>query len=152
MPNVPSSYEVNWQLVTGNGSLKPICSLSNSSLLLSLAVFSSWWAKRRWLDIVFRRWSFHPTPNHQSSASWWWVVMLRRWVVKKKWLNHNWTPLFHVGGGFVIKFRGPILRVTWPATGSDDLNFCVITYLYLKLTVLILSVVIEEKHLKSKHM
>jgi hypothetical protein len=33
MPNVPSSYEVNWQLVTGNGSLKSICSLSNRYLL-----------------------------------------------------------------------------------------------------------------------
>ena len=27
MPNVPYPYEVNWHLVTGNGSLIPICSL-----------------------------------------------------------------------------------------------------------------------------
>ena len=31
-------YEVNGKLVTGNGSLIPICSLSNSSLLPSLTV------------------------------------------------------------------------------------------------------------------
>ena len=36
MPNVPYPYEVNWQLVTGNGSLTPICSLSNRSLSPSL--------------------------------------------------------------------------------------------------------------------
>ena len=23
---------------------------------------------------------------------------------------------------FYVKYRGPILRVTWPALGSDDLN------------------------------
>ena len=23
----------------------------------------------------------------------------------------------------ILKYRGPILRVTWPASGSDDLNF-----------------------------
>ena len=38
MPNVPYPYEVNWQLVMGNGSLTPICSLSNRSLLPSLTV------------------------------------------------------------------------------------------------------------------
>ena len=38
MPSVPYPYEVNWHLVTGNGSLIPICSLSNSSLLPSLTV------------------------------------------------------------------------------------------------------------------
>jgi hypothetical protein len=41
MPNVPYSYEVNGKLVTGNGSLIPICSLSNSSLLPSLTVSDS---------------------------------------------------------------------------------------------------------------
>ena len=30
MQNVPYPYEVNWQLVKGNGSLAPICSLSQS--------------------------------------------------------------------------------------------------------------------------
>jgi hypothetical protein len=36
MPNVPIlPYEVNWHLVTGNGSLTPICSLSPSLTVLS---------------------------------------------------------------------------------------------------------------------
>ena len=39
MPNVPYPYEVNGKLVTGNGSLIPISSLSNRSLLPSLTVF-----------------------------------------------------------------------------------------------------------------
>ena len=38
MPRVPYPYEVNGKLVTGNGSLIPICSLSNRSLLPSLTV------------------------------------------------------------------------------------------------------------------
>ena len=38
MPKVPYPYEVNGKLVTGNGSLKPICSLSNRSLMPSLTV------------------------------------------------------------------------------------------------------------------
>ena len=38
MPIVPYPYEVNGKLVTGNGSLTPICSLSNRSLLPSLTV------------------------------------------------------------------------------------------------------------------
>ena len=38
MPKVSYPYEVNGKLVTGNGSLKPIYSLSNSSLLPSLTV------------------------------------------------------------------------------------------------------------------
>ena len=38
MPKVPYPYEVNGKLVTGNGSLIPICSLSNRSLLPSLNV------------------------------------------------------------------------------------------------------------------
>ena len=45
MPNVPYPYEVNWQLVTGNGSLTPNCSLSKRSLSPSLTVchfFMSW--------------------------------------------------------------------------------------------------------------
>ena len=33
MPDFPYPYEVNWHLVTGNGSLIPICFLSNNSLL-----------------------------------------------------------------------------------------------------------------------
>jgi hypothetical protein len=39
MPKVPYPYEVNGKLVTGNGSLIPICSLSNRSLLPSLTVY-----------------------------------------------------------------------------------------------------------------
>ena len=39
MPNVPYPYEVNWQSVTGNGSLTPICSLSNRSLSPSFTVY-----------------------------------------------------------------------------------------------------------------
>ena len=35
---VPYPYEVNWHLVTGNGSLTPISSLSKRSLLPSLTV------------------------------------------------------------------------------------------------------------------
>ena len=38
MPKVPYPYEVNGKLVTGNGSLIAICSLSNRSLLPSLTV------------------------------------------------------------------------------------------------------------------
>jgi hypothetical protein len=38
MPKVPYPYEVNGKLITGNGSLIPICSLSNRSLLPSLTV------------------------------------------------------------------------------------------------------------------
>ena len=40
MPKVPYSYEVNGKLVTWYGSLIPICSLSNPSLLPSLTVYS----------------------------------------------------------------------------------------------------------------
>ena len=39
MPKVPYPYEVNGKLVTGNGSLIPICSLSNRSLFPSLTVY-----------------------------------------------------------------------------------------------------------------
>ena len=38
MPKVPYPYKVNGKLVTGNGSLIPICSLLNSSLMPSLTV------------------------------------------------------------------------------------------------------------------
>ena len=41
MPKVPYPYEVNGKLVTGNGSLITICSLSNRSLLPSLAVLAN---------------------------------------------------------------------------------------------------------------
>ena len=40
MPKFPYPHEVNGKLVTGNGSLIPICSLSNSSLMPSLTVTS----------------------------------------------------------------------------------------------------------------
>ena len=39
MPKDPYPYEVHGKLVTGNGFLIPICSLSNRSLLPSLTVF-----------------------------------------------------------------------------------------------------------------
>ena len=39
MPKVPYPYEVNGKLVMGNGSLIPIYSLSNRSLLPSVTVF-----------------------------------------------------------------------------------------------------------------
>ena len=38
MPKVPYPYEANGKLVTGNGFLIPICSLSNSFLMPSLTV------------------------------------------------------------------------------------------------------------------
>ena len=38
MPKVPYPYEVNGKLVTGNGSLITICSLSNPPLLPSMTV------------------------------------------------------------------------------------------------------------------
>ena len=38
MPKSPYNYEVNGKLVTRNGSLLPICSLSNNSLMPSLTV------------------------------------------------------------------------------------------------------------------
>ena len=38
MQNFPYPYEVNWELVTENGSLTPICSLSKRSLSPSLTV------------------------------------------------------------------------------------------------------------------
>ena len=38
IPKVPYPYEVNGKLVTGKGSLIPICSLSNHSLFPSLTV------------------------------------------------------------------------------------------------------------------
>ena len=47
MPKVPYPYEVNGKLVTGNGSLIPICSLSNRSLLPSLTVSVSKTCLRR---------------------------------------------------------------------------------------------------------
>ena len=40
MPNVPYPYEVNWHLVTGNGSLTRICSLSDPSLSPSFTLLS----------------------------------------------------------------------------------------------------------------
>ena len=41
MPKVPYPYEVNGKLVTGNGSLIPICSLQNCSLLSSLTIVNN---------------------------------------------------------------------------------------------------------------
>ena len=53
MPNakVPYPYVVNGKLVAGNGSLIPICSLSNRSLLPSLTVSGIGiliWAAKNW--------------------------------------------------------------------------------------------------------
>ena len=57
MPEVSYPYEVNGKLVTGNGSLIPICSLSNCSLSPSLTVQAKIekvvkWAKSR--NIIFK--------------------------------------------------------------------------------------------------
>ena len=41
MPNAPYPYEVNGKLVMGNGSLTPICSLTNHSLSPSLTVLKN---------------------------------------------------------------------------------------------------------------
>ena len=41
MPKVPYPYKVNGKLVTVNGSIIPICSLSNRSLLPSLTVLAN---------------------------------------------------------------------------------------------------------------
>ena len=56
MPNVPYPYEVNGKLVTGNGSLIPICSLSNRSLLPSLTV----------LPINWFFWPLYDQPNNSK--------------------------------------------------------------------------------------
>ena len=53
MPKVPYPYEVNGKLVTGNGSLIPICSLSNRSLLPSLSVLSNFFFQYFWLFYAF---------------------------------------------------------------------------------------------------
>ena len=53
MPNVPYPYEVNDKLVTGNGSLTTICSLSKRSLSPSLTLFE-----------------FHFTLFYQISLTW----------------------------------------------------------------------------------
>ena len=50
MPKVPYPYEVNGKLVTGNGFLIPICSLSNRSLLPSLTVFERLLVKHTLVD------------------------------------------------------------------------------------------------------
>ena len=42
-PNVSYPCKVNWHLVTGNGSLTQICSLSNRSLSSSLTVWRKSW-------------------------------------------------------------------------------------------------------------
>ena len=52
MPNVPYPYEVNWKLVTGNGSLTTICSLSKHSLSPSLTV--SDFIRTFWRDFYHR--------------------------------------------------------------------------------------------------
>ena len=50
MPKVPYPYEVHDKLVTGSGSLIPICSLSNRSLLPSLTVLFSYNLPRFYLN------------------------------------------------------------------------------------------------------
>ena len=63
MPNVPYPYEVNWHLVTGNGSLIQICSLSNSSLLPSLIVVCF----LKLGPIFVNLWSSEPKSNHKNN-------------------------------------------------------------------------------------
>ena len=63
MPKVPYPYEVNGKLVTGNGSLIPICSLSNRFLLPSLTVHQNdrlnrlnmQMAKNKWPELVLEQ-------------------------------------------------------------------------------------------------
>ena len=56
MPKVPYPYEVNGKLVPGNGSLIPICSLSNHSLLPSLTVSVFWRFPVRNIFLHFWSW------------------------------------------------------------------------------------------------
>ena len=58
MPKVPYPYEVNGKLVTGKGSLIPICSLSNRSLLPSLTVYA--------FSILKLKWTFRINCLHNS--------------------------------------------------------------------------------------
>ena len=53
MPKVPYPYEVNVKLVTGNGSLIPICSLSNRSLLPSLTVHTFWYDTNEYIEMWY---------------------------------------------------------------------------------------------------
>jgi hypothetical protein len=63
MPKVPYLYEVNSKLVTENGSLIPICSLSNRFLLPSLTVHQNdrlnclnmQMAKNKWPELVLEQ-------------------------------------------------------------------------------------------------
>ena len=57
MPKDPYPYEVNGRLVTGNGFLIPICSLSNRSFLPSLTVpnFMNLWHSPHQVFQTFRR-------------------------------------------------------------------------------------------------
>ena len=52
MPHFPYPYEVNWQLVTGNGFLRPICSLSKHSLSPSLTVPCSRSWQKKWYKVL----------------------------------------------------------------------------------------------------
>ena len=63
MRKVPYLYEVNGKLVTENGSLIPICSLSNRFLLPSLTVHQNdrlnrlnmQMAKNKWPELVLEQ-------------------------------------------------------------------------------------------------
>ena len=65
MPNVPYPYLVNGKLVTGNGSLIPISSLSNRSLLPSSTLPSFFKMKTGDNQITFV--AFQPVNSTQSS-------------------------------------------------------------------------------------
>ena len=68
--NVPYPYEVNGKVVTGNGSLIPICSLSKRSLLPSLTVYrlQSWnlVTSCKFLQVIIQIASF----------VWWWMLLV----------------------------------------------------------------------------
>ena len=73
MPKVPYLYEVNGKLVTGNGSLIPICSLPNRSLLPSLTVLSFLKEVIVDLNTLNSQWLIHTVPSaivgHSKSLS-----------------------------------------------------------------------------------
>ena len=67
MPNLPYYYEVNWQLVTGNGSLTPICSLSKRSLSPNLnALFFT-----DYLVYILKSLPAPDEPTVEPPTTWW---------------------------------------------------------------------------------
>ena len=88
MPNVPYPYEVNGKLVTGNGSLTPIFSLSNSSLLPSLTVFTFFNVFFLLIFSLHVTTSIYPVPSicSQDQISDWFASLAEclHWNVRKK--------------------------------------------------------------------